>query len=252
MNHYLWQFGSIVMIVIALVAYNHTQQRHAQIVVPALTGDSVLVRTTRGHVVLIDTGNDAPTLLTFIGTYRRQIHTSPVDTIIITQSGNAWQGGLPALVMRGVHHIIWLPASHTDGAVFCASYTVSCTFAHTTDTWRIDDVTLVVDGRHSLWVVWATGQVLVAHGAPEAVHKPTDYPMTGLIYPWAIEPPLALHHHAQIAFVLYSDGMQPKQRARRSMAQRRVGNERLLHEEIDGDIYISLTNMPTIARIPAP
>ncbi len=252
MTQYLWQFGVIGIIIVALLATNSAQQ-HAQIVVPALTGDSVVLRTTHGRIVLIDTGNDAPKLLEFIGTYRRQIHTTPVDSIIITQSGVAWQGSLTALVMRGVRHIIWLPASHADGSVFCASYsTITCTYATSTDMWHVDGITIHVAGQHSLWVVWSTGQILIAHSGLEPIQTPTHHSITGVIYPWRIEPPLSFHQQAQVAFVLYSDGMRPTHSARRSMAQRRVGHEQLLHEHIDGDIYISLTNHTYIERIPTP
>ena len=81
---------------------------------------------------------------------------------------------------------------------------------------------------------------------------PAPAQLTGLIYPWRIEPPLAVHRHAKVAFVLYSDGMHPAHAARRSMARRRVGNERLLHEDIDGDIYITLTHPLQLIRIPPP
>jgi len=252
MNNYVWQFGVIVIIVAALVASTYSQQQHSQIVVPAIAGDSVIIRTISGRVILIDTGNDAPKLLEFIGTYRRRIHTGVVDTIIISQSGSAWQGALQALIMRGATHIIWLPASHADGVKLCATHTITCTFATASDQWRFDDITIQVAGAHSLWVIWQTGQLLVAHSAPESFDIPAMRPVTGLIYPWRIEPLLALHQHAQVAFVLYSDGMHPKRPARRSMAQRRVGNERLLHEHIDGDIYMTLTNPLRLERIIVP
>ena len=248
MTHYLWQLGVISIIVLTLLASNYTQQQHAQIVIPAIAGDSVIVRTTGGRIVLIDTGNDAPKLLEFIGTYRRQVQHGAVDTIIITQSGAAWQGALQALIMRGSSHVIWLPASHADGAKLCTTQPITCTFATTTTRWQIDNITVHVAGTHSLWLVWPSGQLLVAHGGPESFARPTTSPMTGVIYPWRIEPPLALHHHAQLAFVLYSDGMRPTHAARRSMAQRRIANERLLHEDIDGDIYITLSNPPHFAR----
>jgi hypothetical protein len=252
MRHYVWQFGIIMIIVVALSANLYSQQQHSHIVVPAMTGDSVIVQTTSGHVILVDTGNDAPKLLEFIGTYRRRIHTQVVDTIIISQSGAAWQGALNALIMRGVTHIIWLPASHDDGTKLCATHPITCTFATRTDQWHIDDLTFQVAGSRSLWVVWQSGQLLVAHGGIESPIVPTTNPMTGVIYPWRIEPPLDFHHHAQLSFVLYSDGMHPKHAARRSMAQRRIGTERLLHEGIDGDIYITLSNPIRIERTVAP
>jgi hypothetical protein len=252
MTHYGWQFGLIIIIVVALGARISSQQQHSQIVAPAIAGDSVIVQTTSGHVVLIDTGNDAPKLLEFIGAYRRRIHTGVVDTIVITQSGAAWQGALNALIMRGATHIIWLPASHTDGAVVCQTHAISCTFATIDNQWRIDDITFQVAGLHSVWVVWPSGQLLVAHSGIESVHVPTTNPVTGVIYPWRIEPPLDFHHHAQLSFVLYSDGMHPKHAARRSMAQRRISTERLLHEDIDGDMYITLSNPIRIERTVAP
>ncbi len=252
MTHYGWQFGIIMIIVVALGANRYGQQQHSQIVVPALVGDSVIVRTTSGRVVLIDTGNNAPKLLEFIGTYRRRIHTGVVDTIIITQSGDAWQGALNALIMRGASHVIWLPISHADGTILCATYAITCTFATTHDQWRIDDITFQVAGTHSLWILWSSGRLLVAHGGLESPTVPTTQLMTGAIYPWRIEPPLDFHRDAQLSFVLYSDGMHPKRPARRSMAQRRISTERLLHEQIDGDIYLTLTNPMRIERIVAP
>lgn len=252
MNHYVWQFGIIVIIVVALGANLYSQQQHSQIIVPAIAGDSVIINTTSGHTILVDTGNDAPKLLEFIGTYRRRIHTKVVDTIIITQSGSAWQSGIHALIVRGVTHIIWLPASHTDGSKLCAIYTITCTFATADEQWHIDDITLRVAGTHSLWVMWASGQLLIAHGGLESPVVPTAHLMTGAIYPWRIEPPLDFHRNAQLTFVLYSDGMHPKRPVRRSMAQRRIGSERLFHEHIDGDIYLTLTNPIHIARTVAP
>lgn len=252
MTHYGWQFGIIVIIVVALIATTYSQQQHSQIVVPAITGDSVIVRTTSGRVILIDTGNDAPKLLEFIGTYRRQVQHGTVDIVIITQSGEAWQGALNALIMRGATHIIWLPASHADGTRLCPTQPIECTFATSSDQWHIDDITLQVAGAHSLWVMWDSGQLLVAHGGLESPEVPAAHQMTGIIYPWRIEPPLEFHQHAQLSFVLYSDGMHPKRSARRSMAQRRIGSERLLHEQIDGDVYLTLTNPLHIARVVAP
>jgi hypothetical protein len=175
-----------------------------------------------------------------------------VDTIIITQSGVAWQGALNALIMRGVTHIIWLPASHGDGTKLCAKHPITCTFATTAEQWHIDDITFRVSGTHSLWVMWDSGQLLIAHGGLESPVALTSHPMTGAIYPWRIEPSLDFHRDAQLSFVLYSDGMRPTHAARRSMAQRRIGSERLLHEHIDGDIYLTLTNPIQIARTVAP
>ena len=40
-----------------------------QIALPAVTGDAIYVRTNKGRRILIDTGNDAPHLLEFIGHY---------------------------------------------------------------------------------------------------------------------------------------------------------------------------------------
>lgn len=251
MTHYGWQLGIIGIIVTALITNAYTQQQ-SQIVIPAIAGDSVIVRTTSGHIILIDTGNDAPKLLEFIGSYRRQVQHSAVDTIIITQSGKAWQGALNALIMRGATHIIWLPASHADGIQRCDTQSIHCTFATSQDQWRIDNITIQVTGAHSLWVIWDSGQLLVAHGGIESPAAPTIRRMTGVIYPWRIEPPLEFHRDAQLSFVLYSDGMHPKHTARRSMAQRRIGTERLLHEQIDGDIYLTLTNPTRIERVVAP
>jgi hypothetical protein len=252
MTQYVWQFGIIVIIVSALVATDYAQHQSSQIVIPALAGDSAIIRTAGGHVILIDTGNDAPKLLEFMGQYRRGIQRGVVDTVIITHPGAPWQGALHALILRGATHIIWLPASHADGHHLCTHRAVTCTFATTTDRWRIDDITIHVAGNHSLWVIWSSGQLLVAHNGLESVILPAPAQLTGLIYPWRIEPPLAVHRHAKVAFVLYSDGMHPAHAARRSMARRRVGNERLLHEDIDGDIYITLTHPLQLIRIPPP
>lgn len=228
--------------------------RVATVVVPAIAGDTVFIRSTHQQRILIDTGNDAPTLLQTIGEHSRSfVADAVVDFIIITHPGPAWLGGLDALIAHGAQHVAWLPASASTGRAYCVHVPqTSCTFPEIGHVWHIDGLTIEVVAADAVVVSWSQGGILISHGAPPdpsaLPHAPSG--TIGMIYPWRIAPQEALWSSWRPQFVIYSDGLQPRRAARLSMAKRRQHGERQFHETIDGTIIIPMTTDAPIYRIP--
>lgn len=249
-----WSILIGLSIVAALWARQVLATQVAAIVVPAIAGDTVLIRTAQHQHILVDTANDAPMLLQTIGEQSHSIITNAtVDFIIITQPGEAWMGSLDALIAHGAHHVAWLPASASTGTEYCARVPhITCTFPAVGHTWHIDELTLRVVGSHSVAVLWPTGGLFITHGVPPTPPILPQPPSgtIGLIYPWRIAPERALWDAWPPQFVIYSDGLRPRRAARLSMAKRRIHDEHQFHETIDGTLIIPMTPDMPILRIP--
>jgi len=61
-----------------------------------------------------------------------------------------------------------------------------------------------------------------------------------MVYPWRITPPWQLQRVLHPAGIIYSTGQIQEPPALLSMADRRVAHEWLLHEQIDGDLFIDM------------
>lgn len=221
------------------------------IMAPALAGDVLIVTTTHGQRIVIDTGNDAPQLLEFLGMHTALWAPRSADTLVLTHTGSAWQGALTAVLAHGIARVIVLPDAD---ATLCTSIAIPCHVVPVGTQWHQDDVTFRVVAPNMLWVIWAHAGLLVAHSATTAqletsattLHCPR--PHCFVSYGWEITPPWHLHDALQPLGVLYSNGQTQKPAARLSMAQRRPYHERLWHEQLVGTITISLSN-PTRIRV---
>jgi hypothetical protein len=197
-----------------------------QIYIPALAGDAIYVRTQHGRRILIDTGNDAPRLLEFIGRYTPFWQKNVVDDVLLTQPGANWQGGLAAIIARGVRNqIIWLPATHHIAAQICPTITTPCQLAKSGQRWQIDDVAITVDSHNTLWLRWHYGALYIAQGSTTnqlnaITHSPPCPPsFCIMIYPWRITPPWQLQRALHPTGVIYSTGQTQDPPARLSTAQ---------------------------------
>ena len=124
----IWQIGlvGIVMLCMLIVAAQQSDN-HGEILFPASAGDSVYIRTHDGTRILIDTGNDAPALLSLLAHHQPLFATGVADILILTHPGVAWHGGRAALIQRGIGEV-WVlgrqracippPPCRTDD--FCA------------------------------------------------------------------------------------------------------------------------------------
>ncbi|MEY2845266.1 MAG: hypothetical protein RL076_812 [Chloroflexota bacterium] len=221
---------------------------------PAITGDVLVVTTNTGQRILIDTSNDAPALLEFLGAQSAIWQTRSADVVILTQHGTAWQGALASLVDHGITHINVLPAAATGVTTLCQQPHVHCHQRPVGSQWYHDNVAFQVVAANMLWVIWPHGSLLVAHGATsqqlDALAPIGHCPQTPclLSYAWQITPPWQLHRVLHPAGVLYSSGQTQQPAARLSMAQRRLSHETLWHEQLHGTITITLHN-PTRIRV---
>ncbi len=227
-----------------------------QIALPAVTGDAIYVRTNKGRRILIDTGNDAPHLLEFIGHYTPFWQKNIVDDVILTQTGASWQGGLAAVLARGVtNQLIWLPSTHHLAAQVCATSITPCALAHVGQRWQRDNVSFVVDSANTLWLSWPDGAIYIAQGSTTTqlnsiTHSsPCHVDFCMMIYPWRITPPWKLQRMIRPNGIIYSTGQIQEPPARLSMADRRIGHEWLLHEQLDGDLFIQMGNPSRITHI---
>jgi hypothetical protein len=226
-----------------------------QIYIPAVAGDAIYVRTQHGQRILVDTGNDAPQLLEFIGRYTPFWQKNVVDYVLLTQSGASWQGGLAAVVVRGVsRQIIWLPATHADATQVCATTTTPCQLAQIGQHWQIDDVTITVDSSNTLWLRWLYGAIYIAQGSTTAqlnarTHSPPcPVVFCMMVYPWQITPPWQLQRMLHPAGIIYSTGQVQEPPARLSLADRRIAHEWLLHEQLNGAVFIDMHNPTRITH----
>ena len=242
-----WQLCGLCAVLIVMAVPWWLAPVDNQIYIPAVTGDAIYVRTPHGQRILIDTGNDAPRLLEFIGRYTPFWQKNSTDYVILTQRGASWQGGLAAIIARGVsNQLIWLPATHDGAAQVCATTTTPCTLAQVGQQWQIDGVTLTVDSANTLWLQWPTGALYIAQGSTTAqlnaiTHSPPCPDVFCImVYPWRITPPWQLQRALRPAGVIYSTGQVQEPPALLSMADRRVAHEWLLHEQLDGDLFIDM------------
>jgi hypothetical protein len=221
---------------------------------PAITGDVLVVTTTNGQRILIDTSNDAPTLLEFLGMQSPLWQTQSADVVILTQRGAAWQGALASLVDHGLRTIIVLPAARLGATTSCQVPHVQCYQQGVGSQWYHDDVRFHVVATNMLWVIWPHGSLLVAHGATSQqlneIAPTLQCPQVPclLSYAWQITPPWQVHTVVHPAGVLYSSGQTQQPAARLSMAQRRPYGESLWHEQLHGTITVTLQH-PTHIRV---
>ena len=231
----------------------HTRDRQPGVIVPAIAGDTVFVRTQAGTRLLIDTANDAPALLAFLGQHASLLHRQIVDVVIITQPTEGSVGGLDSLVRHGVSHIVWTPASADYGRTFCEHYPqVHCLFADADTHWDVDEVHVALVDTHMVVLSWPTGSLLIMHAPVATAHTtqplPRPHGVVGMIYPWRAQPDPLVWTQWPSHFVLYSDGYHTNRPALLSMAQRRHTDEQLLHEDLDGTLFVPMTTTTGIFR----
>lgn len=250
-----WQIIGVCMVLIVMALPWWLAPVDDQIFIPALVGDAIYVRTQHGQRILIDTGNDAPRLLEFIGRYTPFWQKNVVDNVILTQPGASWQGGLAAVLARGVtNQLIWLPATHEVAPHVCPTTTTPCQLAHVGQRWQFDDVTIQVDSDNTLWLTWPNGALYVAQGSTTAqlnaiTHsRPCPDVFCIMVYPWRITPPWQLQRTLHPNGVIYSTGQVQEPPALLNMADRRTAHEWLLHEQLDGDLFIDLRHPPHITH----
>ncbi len=250
-----WQICGICAVLIMMALPWWLVPVDDQIAIPVLTGDAIYVRTQHGRRILIDTGNDAPRLLEFIGHYTPFWQKNVVDDVILTHPGASWQGGLAAILVRGVtNQLIWLPATHEVATHVCPTTTTPCQLGHIGQRWQFDDVTIAVDSANTLWLTWPHGALYIAQGGTTAqlnaiTHSPPcPVVFCIMVYPWRITPPWQLQRALHPAGIIYSTGQVQDPPARLSMADRRIAHEWLLHEQLDGDLFIDLRNPPRITH----
>ncbi len=247
-----------VIITIAMLAVlwgkGMTTPSAGSVTAPAIRGDTLIVRTTHGDRIVIDTSNDAPQLLAILGNDSSLWQARSADTVVLTQTGAAWQGGLTALVEHGVSQLIVLPAARTEAEPVCQHRVLACLFVAVGDQWQHDDMTFHVVAPNVLWLVWAHGSMLVAHGATthqldalaDTIQCP--HPLCLVSYGWQITPPWQLHRRLHLTGVLYGDGQSQEPAARLSLAQRRPYQESLWHEQLVGTWSLTCNN-PTRVRV---
>lgn len=242
-----WQIGSVCAVLIVMALPWWLVPVDNQIFIPALTGDAIYVRTQHGQRILIDTGNDAPHLLEFMGRYTPFWQKNITDYVLLTQPGASWQGGLAAILTRGVsNQLIWLPATHDGAAQVCATTTTPCRLAQVGQQWQIDGVTIQVDSHNTLWLRWPGGALYIAQGGTTAqlntiTHSPPcPEVFCILVYSWRITPPWQLQRGLQPTGIIYSTGQVQDPPALLSMADRRMAHEWLRHEQLDGDMFIDM------------
>ena len=247
-----------VIITIAMLAVlwgrGMTTTAAGSVTAPVIRGDTLIVRTTHGYRIVIDTSNDAPQLLDILGNDGSLWQARSADTVVLTQTGAAWQGSLAALVAHGVSLLIVLPAARAGADAICQQQLAVCRFVHVGDQWQHDDMAFHVVAPNVLWLVWAHGSMLVAHGATTqqldalAATIQCAHPVCLASYGWQITPPWQLHRQLHLTGVLYGDGQSQEPVARLSMARRRPYHESLWHEQLVGTWSLSFSN-PTRVRV---
>ena len=247
----IWQIGlvGIVMVCMLIVAAQQSDN-HGEILFPASAGDSVYIRTHDGTRILIDTGNDAPALLSLLAHHQPLFATGVADILILTHPGVAWHGGRAALIQRGIGEVWVLGALHEEMAEACRQPLYQCQMVARGTTFSHDGLTLRIIDDHAIRIDWAGGAVLVAHSA-EGLPDSGDWPTDGIrvvAMPWAMPPPRDLLARIAPTHIIYRSGQQRDAPARLSYAQRRVGGEHLLHRDIDGSIQIHLANPAQVWR----
>lgn len=244
----------ITGMVLALLVRGATQHAAGTIVAPAIAGDVLVITSTTGRRILVDTSNDAPQLLEFLGQQTPLWTSRTADVLVLTQTGEAWQGALSALVTHGVTSIVVLPAAQSGAASVCAVVQVHCTMVTVGAQWQFDDITMQVVAPNMLWIVWSHGSFLVAHGATSTQIADASRSHTCprqpcfVSYGWQITPPWTFHDTLRPLGVLYSSGQVQRPAARFNMAQRRPHGEQLWHEQLDGTVTLTLGN-PTRIRV---
>ena len=247
----IWQLGlvAIVMLCMLLVAGQQSNDS-GEILFPASAGDSVYIRTRDGTRIIIDAGNDAPTLLSLLAHHQPLFATGVADILILTHPGVAWQGGRAALIQRGVREVWVLEAVRDEMAEACGQPLYQCRIVAHGTTFSHDGLTLRIIDTHAIRIDWAGGAVLVAHSA-DVLPDSGDWPTDGIrvvSMPWAMPPPRELLARFVPTHIIYRSGQRRDAPARLSYAQRRVGGEHLLHRDIDGTIKIHLADPAQVWR----
>lgn len=238
----IWQLGLVLIVLVGMLVGTYRRMHDGgEIVFPASTGDSVIVRTADGTRVLVDCGNDAPALLRTLGEHRPLLARGVTDVLILTSRGSAWHGGCPAIFDHGVGEVWFLPAAATDATDVCDHGLHCRPLAVGAQLIRGDVVFRVVDA-HSLRIDWPGGAVWIAQSST-VLGDGGPWPARGIrvvVMPWVVDPQRAALARMHPTHIIYRSGMRSNTPARKSFAERRVGAAQLLHRDTDGTIRISL------------
>lgn len=204
-----WQLGLVVILALGMgIAAAQRLADGGVILFPATTGDSVFLRSATGTRTIVDCGNDAPALLSVLGTQRPLLATGVADLLILTTPGAAWQGGCPALIAHGISELWFLPVvadhrrSWCDPPIRCVTLTPGVRIVR-------DELQYTVVDACSLRVDWPGGALWIAHGC-RRLGASGDWPANGVrivAMPWVVDPQRQTLRPIAPTHIIYRSGM---------------------------------------------
>lgn len=246
---------AVVLCVGAGLWWTNRSDGRFHLLAPALRGDGFLLRTPGGRIVLIDGGTSGSEIANWLG-HAVPLGRRDLDMIVLTRDDPSTITGLLAAVRRyRIRQALLVrpdrpSASWTELLERLHTMSAQVHFAHDGDRLLVQDsptteanifeVLTARDGRLTLNLKVGSNQIMFLHSLPSGGLSPHLHgPVAALTYPWRRTTRDAVLQRLAPQMVIF--GEQPGVDPELTMADRRIGGARLLHEALDGSIDLRLT-----------
>ncbi len=252
--------SALVVVVSAALWWTNRTDGRLHLIVPAIPGDGILLKSPGGRVALIDGGADGTAVANWLGG-ELPLGRRRIDLLVLTRADETTLPGQLAAVRR--YHVRQAVLAEPVEAQplwdelvrLLGEQGTSVHVARERDRLILDgtqgqkevviEVLSVAEGRLTLDLTTGTGRVLLLQSLADEPLPPAvgRRPVAAVIYPWrrtTHDPALEALAPEVIVF-----GERPGRDPQLTLAERRIGSAKLLHEALDGriDLQFDLTGM---------
>lgn len=221
------------------------------LVVPELAGDGMLIRAPGGEIALVDGGSDGASAAAWLGA-ELPLAQERIDLLVLTRADSTTLPGLLAAVRRyriGTAMLVQPPrisAAWDELVQLLHAGNAVVRIARAGDTallGRNGQVRLrfleVAAGQGLVEATYSRHRILLLQslGSRALPTLPDGPRVDAVVYPWRRSPVDLAARGLRPKVVIFGEasGSDPQ----RSLAERRIGSARLLHEAIDGRIDVA-------------
>lgn len=245
--------AALVVGVLLWLAWRAQPDGQLHVIFLQTAGDAALIQTPGGQYVLIDGGGD-PTAITAALGRRLPFWRRSLDAVVLTALDEAHASGQVAVLARYRANLVIAPPLASQNALLSewrhtlASTATPLHTARAGETLKLDSAVLRVlapgDGEERgmlLRLDYGTTSVVLCQSSAEKdetalVDAGILRPATLVAFPWQRDPPSGLLAALRPRAIVLTDGFASDRPFEATLKERRIGNEALYHEELNGTI----------------
>ena len=241
--------GALMLVVAGALLWSSRSDNRLHLIVPAIPGDGLLLRASGGQIALIDGGADGTAVASWLGS-ELPLWQRRIDVLILTRADETtlpgqlaaarrYRVGQAILAQPGEPQPLWDELVRLLREQGTPVHAAQVGDRIVLGPEAILQVLTVANGRLTLDLTTGAGRVLLFQSLADGqdLPRPGRGPVAAAIYPWRrTAPDPALQELAPQAIIF---GEQPGTDPQLSLAERRVGAAKLLHEALDGRIDLS-------------